>query len=43
MAKPTIPECSAYEVCRAKQAGCEICRELPVNEWKRHVRIVLDD
>ena len=41
MAKPTIPECPAYEVCRAKKASCDVCRELPVGGWREHVAKVL--
>jgi hypothetical protein len=41
MSKPTIPECPAYEVCRAKGVGCEICLELSAQEWREHVNHVL--
>ena len=40
MPEPTIPECPAYEVCRAKNAGCEVCLELSVEEWRKHVKRV---
>ena len=37
-----IPECPAYEMCRAKKASCEICEGLPVDEWREHVKRVMD-
>lgn len=35
--KPSIAECPAYEICRAKQVGCEVCLELSAAEWRKHV------
>ena len=32
-----IQECPAYQICRAKKVGCEVCMELPVEGWKEHV------
>jgi len=37
-----IPECPAYEMCRAKKASCEICEELPVDKWREHVKRVME-
>jgi len=39
--KPSIPECPAYHRCRAKQVGCEVCLELSVEEWRKHVKKVM--
>lgn len=41
MMLPEIQECPAYEICRAKEASCEVCLELSVEEWKEHVRKVM--
>lgn len=37
----SIPECPAYEVCRAKKTDCRICETLDVATWREHVKKVL--
>ncbi len=41
MPRPTILECPAYEICRAKNVGCEACLELSVDGWREHVKKVM--
>ena len=41
VAKPSIPECPAYQICRAKKASCDVCSSLPEEEWKEHVKRVM--
>ncbi|MGB5101629.1 MAG: hypothetical protein WBN94_13665 [Methanothrix sp.] len=36
-----IPECPAYEICRAHKSDCSICEKLDVPAWQTHVRKVL--
>jgi CO dehydrogenase/acetyl-CoA synthase epsilon subunit len=37
-----LPECPAAEICRAKKAVCSVCEELTEEEWREHVRKVLN-
>lgn len=39
--RPTIPECPAYEKCRAIGADCTVCLSLTETDWREHVRKVL--
>lgn len=39
--KVSIPECPAYEKCRAIGADCEVCLQLSVADWRAHVKKVL--
>ena len=36
-----IPECLAFERCQAKKADCEVCQELTIPEWTKHVKKIL--
>ena len=37
----TIPECLAFEFCRALKSSCDVCLELDLQAWKKHVKKVL--
>jgi hypothetical protein len=39
--EPDIQECPAYEICRKKGTDCSICKELPVEAWREHVKNVM--
>ena len=38
---PTIGECPAFEHCRTAGTSCDVCPQLSVAEWKKHVKKVL--
>jgi hypothetical protein len=46
--KVRIPECPAFEACHPKVSKrmklvCHMCLEMTVEDWKDHVKTVLDD
>ena len=38
---PAIGECPAFEHCRTAGTSCDVCLQLSVAEWKKHVKKVL--
>ena len=38
---PTIGECPAFDICKKTKLSCDVCLQLSVAEWKKHVKKVL--